>query len=112
MAGVAVGQPIAPGTVIPLPTNFSQFNLIGLRAIMGETRFAQLESGDVFTIWLNEGDYSLGDAGILNPYNPATSFEIGGVDLFGFNLPSVTVPALGNNPNPFPQPSHSPAGCR
>src|SRR6185503_12462928 len=56
--------------------------------------------------WLNEGDYSLGDAGILNLYNPATSFQIGGVDLFGFNLPPVTVPALGRNPNPFPGFNH------
>src|SRR6185436_8202198 len=63
MAGVAIGQPIPAGTLIPLPASFSQFNLAGLQAVMGSQRFAQLESGDVFTIWLAEGDYSLGDAG-------------------------------------------------
>src|SRR4029077_8930778 len=88
--------------VIPVPTNFAQFNLTGVRVIMGDARFAQLESGDVFTIWLAEGDYSLGDAGIFNPFNPATATQLGGVELFDIQVPAVSIPALGRNPNPFP----------
>ncbi|HXJ75551.1 MAG TPA: hypothetical protein VNM37_22030, partial [Candidatus Dormibacteraeota bacterium] len=38
MAGVAVGVAIAPGTAIVLPADFSQFNLAGLRTIMGDAR--------------------------------------------------------------------------
>ena len=101
MAGVAVGQPIPPGTVIPVPTDFSQFNLAGLQTLMGSARFNQLESGDVLTIWLGDGDYSLGDAGILNLFNPDTAIEIGAIDLLGLHIPAVTIPAAGSNPNPF-----------
>lgn len=106
MAGVTVGQAIPPGTVIPVPTDFSQFNLAGLQTLMGATRFNQLESGDVFTIWLGEGDYSLGDTGILNVFNPDTAFQIDGLDLFGIQIPAVVVPAAGQNPNPFPGFNH------
>lgn len=106
MAGVAVGQAIPAGTVIPVPTDFSQFNLAGLQTLMGAARFNQLESGDVFTIWLGDGDYSLGDAGIQNVFNPDSAFEIGGLDLFGIQIPAVVIPAAGQNPNPFPGFNH------
>ena len=106
MAGVAVGQAIPAGTTIPLPTDFSQFNLPGLQSLMGAMRFNQLESGDVLTIWLGDGDFSLGDAGIQNFFNPSTGIEIGGIDLFGLNIPAVTVPSVGQNPNPFPGFNH------
>ena len=106
MAGVAVGQPIPPGTAIPVPADFSQFNLPGLQTLMGAARFNRLESGDVLTIWLGEGDYSLGDAGIQNAFNPDTTIEIGTIDLLGFNIPAVTIPSVGRNPNPFPGFNH------
>ena len=106
MAGVGVGQPIPPGTVIPLPADFSQFNLAGLQTLMGAARFNQLESGDALTIWLGDGDFSLGDAGILNFFNPNTGIEIGGFSLLGLNIPAVSIPALGSNPNPFPGFNH------
>lgn len=106
MAGVSVGQAIAPRKFIPLPADFAHFNLPGLQAVMGTSRFNLLESGDVFTIWLGEGDYSLGDAGILNLFNPDSGIMIGGVDLFGLPVPPVAIPALGRNPNPFPGFNH------
>jgi hypothetical protein len=106
MAGVGVGQAIPPGTAIPLPTDFSQFNLPGLQALMGAVRFNLLESGDVHTIWLGDGDYSLGDAGIPNFFNPNTGMEIGGIDLLGLHIPAVTISSVGQNPNPFPGFNH------
>jgi hypothetical protein len=101
MAGVEVGQAIPPGTVIPLPTDFSQFNLPGLQTLMGDARFSRLESGEVLTIWLGDGDYSLGDAGIQNFFNPSTGIEIGGSGLFGLNIPAVAISSVGQNANPF-----------
>ena len=106
MAGVAVGQAIPPGTAIPVPADFSQFNLAGLQTLMGAARFNMLESGDVLTIWLGDGDYSLGDAGIQNLFNPNTAIEIGSIDLLGLHVPAVPIPALGRNPNPFPGFNH------
>ncbi len=106
MAGVGVGQAIPSGTAILLPTNFFQFNLTGLQTLMGAARFNLLESGDVFTIWLGDGDYSLGDAGIYNSFNPNTGIEIGGVDLLGLHIPAVMIPSGGRNPNPFPGFNH------
>ena len=106
MAGVGVGQAIPAGITIPLPTDFSQFNLSGLQALMGATRFNRLESGEVLTIWLGDGDFSLGDAGIQNFFNPSTGIEIGGIDLFGLNIPPVMVSSGGQNANPFPGFSH------
>lgn len=106
MAGVSVGQPIPPGTVIPLPADFSQFNLAGLQTVMGSARFNQLESGDALTIWLGDGDFSFGNAGIQNFFNPDTEIAIGGFNLLGFDIPAVSIPALGSNPNPFPGFNH------
>ena len=106
MAGVSVGQAIPPGTIISVPADFTQFNLPGLQTFMGSTRFNLLESGDVFTIWLGDGDFSLGNAGILNVFNPDTAIEIGTIDLLGFHIPAVAIPAIGQNPNPFPGFNH------
>jgi hypothetical protein len=106
MAGVGVGQPIPAGTAILLPTAFSQFNLAGLQTLMGDARFSLLESGEVLTIWLGDGDYSLGDAGVQNFFNPSTGFELGGVDLLGFHIPTATVRSVGHNANPFPGFNH------
>ena len=106
MAGVGVGQAIPPGTVIPVPADFSQFNLPGLQTLMGAARFNLLESGDALTIWLGDGDYSLGDAGIMNFFNPDTAIEIGAIDLLGFHIPAVPIPSVGQNPNPFPGFNH------
>ena len=102
MGGVSVGQAIPSGTIIPGPADFSQFNLLGLQTLMGAARFNLLESGDVLTIWLGDGDYSLGDAGIQNIFNPDTAIEIGTIDLLGFHIPAVPIPSVGRNPNPFP----------
>jgi hypothetical protein len=63
MAGVEVEQPIPAGTQIAIS---GKFNLAGLREIMGEERYLQLESGAVFTNWLGEGDFCAGP----NPFNP------------------------------------------
>src|ERR1043166_9612324 len=101
MAGVGVGQAIPPGTAILLPADFSQFNLPVLQALMGAARFNLLESGAVLTIWLGDGDYSLGDAGVQNFFNPSSGIEIGGVDLFGLHLSSRTVSPGGQNANPL-----------
>jgi hypothetical protein len=106
MAGVSVGQGIPPGTIIPVPVDFSQFNLTGLQTLMGSARFNLLESGEVLTIWLGDGDFSLGNAGIQNVFNPNTAIEIGGVDLLGYHIPAVTIPAAGQNPKPFPGFNH------
>jgi hypothetical protein len=101
MAGVAVGEAIPPGTAILLPTEFSQFNLPGLQTIMGAARFNLLESGVVLTIWLGDGDYSLGDAGIQNLFNPNTGIEIGGVDVLTVHISPKAISAVGQNANPF-----------
>ena len=101
MAGVGVGQEIAPGTVVLLPADFSQFNLPGLQNVMGDARFNLLESGEVRTIWLGDGDFSLGDAGVQNFFNPDSGIEIGGSDLFGVSIPAVAISSVGQNPNPF-----------
>ncbi|MDB6066090.1 MAG: hypothetical protein JWR26_2298 [Pedosphaera sp.] len=106
MAGVAIGQAIPAGTVIALPTTFAQFNLAGLQTVMGTARYNALESGEVRTIWLGDGDYSLGDAGIANFFNPSTGIEIGGIDLFGLSIPSVAISSVGHNANPFPGFNH------
>lgn len=65
MAGVEVGQPIG-GVDIPVPPDWSQFSLAGLRSVMGETRFARLQTGEVLTYWLGEGD-ACGGANFFNP---------------------------------------------
>jgi hypothetical protein len=101
MAGVAVGEAIPSGTVILLPTEFSQFNLTGLQTIMGPARFNLLESGSVLTIWLGDGDYSLGDAGVQNLFNPTTGIEIGGVDVLTVHISSKAISPEGQNANPF-----------
>jgi len=101
MAGVGVGEVIPPGTAVPLPADFSQFNLPGLQTLMGPARFNLLESGEVRTIWLGDGDFSLGDAGIQNFFNPNSRIEIGGSDLFGLSIPAVAISSVGQNPNPF-----------
>jgi hypothetical protein len=106
MAGVGVGQGIPPDTAALLPTDFSQFNLPGLQTFMGAGRFNLLESGEVLTIWLGEGDFSLGDAGIQNFFNPNTGIDIGGIELFGLNIPAVTTSSVGQNSNPFPGFTH------
>lgn len=106
MAGVAVGQAIPAGAVIPLPTDFSQFNLAGLQTIMGAARFNLLESGEVLTIWLGDGDYSLGNAGIQNFFNPITAIEVGGSALFGLNIPSISIASVGKNASPLPGFTH------
>jgi len=101
MAGVAVGEAMSPGTTILLPAEFSQFNLTGLRTIMGDARFNLLESGVVRTIWLGDGDYSLGDAGIQNLFNPSTGIEIGGANVLTVHIPSKSISSVGQNANPF-----------
>jgi hypothetical protein len=106
MAGVGVGQPIPLGTPILLPADFSQFNLPGLQQVMGPARFKLLESGEVLTIWLGDGDFSLGDAGVQNFFNPNTGIELGGIDLLGLQIPPVAVSSVGQNANPFPGFSH------
>ncbi len=106
MAGVGVGQAIPPGTAVPLPADFSQFNLLGLQTFMGDARFNLLESGEVRTIWLGDGDYSLGDAGILNFFNPNTGIEIGGADVLGLHISAQSVSSVGQNANPFPGFNH------
>jgi len=101
MAGVAVGEAMPPGTAILLPVDFSRFNLTGLRTIMGDARFNLLESGEVLTIWLGDGDYSLGDAGVQNLFNPNTGLDIGGADVFGLHISSKSISSVGQNANPF-----------
>jgi len=106
MAGVEVGQAIPPGATIQLPTDFSRFNLQGLQTLMGATLFNRLESGEVLTIWLGDGDFSLGDAGVQNFFNPNTGIEIGGVTVLGLNIPSRSVSSVGQNASPFPGFNH------
>jgi len=106
MTGVAVGQAIPAGTVVLLPADFSQFNLPGLQTFMGDARFNQLESGEVRTIWLGDGDYSLGDAGIQNFFNPNTGIVIGGADVLGLHISSQSISSVGQNANPFPGFNH------
>lgn len=106
MAGVAVGVAIPPGAAVLLPADFSQFNLPGLQTLMGAARFNRLESGEVRTIWSGDGDYSLGDAGIQNFFNPKTGIEVGGSDLFGLHISTVTVSSVGQNANPPPGFNH------
>jgi len=60
----------------------------------------------VLTIWLGDGDYSLGDAGIQNFFNPGTGIEIGGIDLLGVHIPAVAISSVGQNANPFPGFTH------
>jgi hypothetical protein len=101
MAGVEVGQQIPDGVAIPVPATFAQFNLAGVQTLMGDARFNRLESGEVRAIWLGEGDFSLGDAGVQNFFNPNTGIEIGGSDLFGIHIPAVAISSVGKNPNPL-----------
>ena len=60
----------------------------------------------MLTIWLGDGDFSLGDAGVQNFLNPNTGIEIGGVHLLGLNIPAVAVSSVGQNANPFPGFTH------
>lgn len=100
MAGVDVEQPIPKGTQIPVPKRWADFSVGGLRRLMG-SKFAQLESGGVATIWLGDGDYCLG-----SPFNPNTAITIplpqlrlpGGITIGG----PIKLPSLGKNPGPPP----------
>jgi hypothetical protein len=105
MAGVGVGEAIPAGTTVPLPA-FAEFNLAGLQTLMGDARFNLLESGEVLTIWLGDGDYSLGNAGIQNFFNPSTGIQIGGIDLLGLHISTASVSPAGRNANPFPGFNH------
>jgi hypothetical protein len=100
MAGVGVGQAIPPATVVLLPPDFSRFNLPGLQTVMGTARYNLLESGEVRTIWLGDGDFSLGDAGIQNFFNPNSAINIAGIDLLGIHISGVGISSVGQNPNP------------
>ena len=109
MAGTTVGTAI-PATVDPNgvtlpPGGFQGFTEAGLRGVLGDARFADLESGAVKTIWLGEGDFCLGDAGVTSVFNPKAGFTIGPVDFGPVKLGAITVGTTGRNPAP-------PAGFR
>ncbi len=79
MAGVPVGTSIATATSlkpedVPVPASWDKFTLDGMRELMGDQRFAQLESGAVYTIWLGEGDFCMGDK-VTSLFNPAGGFK-------------------------------------
>jgi hypothetical protein len=83
MAGVEVEQPIREGTRIQVPQRRGDFNLEGLRRLMGPDRFAKLETGSAAAIWLGEGDYCLG-----SPYNPPTRIVL-------FRIPAAVAKLFG-----------------
>jgi Heterokaryon incompatibility protein Het-C len=107
LTNTAVGSQI-PATVdpangVPLPAGgFESFTETGLRGVLGDARFADLESGAVRTIWLGEGDFCLGDAGVTSVFNPKATFTIGPVDFGPVKLGAITIGTTGRNPAPPP----------
>ncbi|MCC6222605.1 MAG: hypothetical protein IT201_03830 [Thermoleophilia bacterium] len=114
MAGVPVGQPIASTGMVPedlpVPASAADFGLAGLRTLMGDERYARLESGGVAADWLGEGDYCLGDR-VLSVFNPAQKieFRLPRLSALALGLPGllvepkqVSIPLGGTNPGPPP----------
>jgi hypothetical protein len=106
MAGVPVGTPIPatidPKTGIPVPPGFDDFSRAGLQTALGATRFADLESGAVRTIWLGEGDFCLGDGPVFSVFNPKAGFSIGPRDFGPVKIPKIDIRVIGSNPGPPP----------
>src|SRR5262249_6221856 len=69
--GVPVGDSIASYGVtpaeLPLPVALTDFNLAGLKRIMGPKLFGQLQSGWASTPWLGEDDNCVSKYSDLNP---------------------------------------------